>query len=311
MKNWCASLGVVASLLLAAVSRAEAQESKVRLSTNQPVYKVGTGSVTFTLKNEGTQPVQMGVAPWSIWRGSTQVRNAGPQILILVLLAPGQSKSWTWDKTDLGGKAVAAGTYTIKVGPLWIGNSSFTRSLDIALTPSGKIAGTSSFPLAVGNEWKYSAGPSSNQKTKVTAQWTNSSWYKVTNLVGYDQWAQLSGSDLWVIPHPMSMAPTSLLFRFNRPLGYTFTGGSKKWKVGATNETVVTPAGTFTGCYRLDFVLPTNAVLGAYYKSLLFAPGVGMVGYTHVTFEGTSVFRLKKLKLKGADGKVYIIGPNS
>jgi len=81
-------------------------------------------------------------------------------------------------------------------------------------------------------------------------------------------------------------------------------------EVGSTNETVVTPAGTFLNCYRLDVVYPFFSSVGHGYNSFFFAPGVGLVQY--VAFSASddedTTYRLHHAKIRALDGKVYRIG---
>lgn len=306
-------IGVFVAAMAVGAARAEAQQSEVKLTTDRPVYKLGSGMVTLTLTNGGTGTIGTNSPnPWVIYRGD-QIVFAPISILIVGSLTPGQSKSWGWDMKDMGGLPVTAGSYTVKVGPLWsgyTGNSGFSLSKTIALTPSGKIAGSSRFPLKVGNEWNYGAVTSSgglNQSMKVTTKSEN--WYKVTNLVGMNRWARLTSSSkptLFVSSQPSD--PSARLFRFNQPVGYTYTTNMETFtqlKVGAIDETVETPAGMFLGCYRLDVAASTIADGG--YGSFWFAPGVGLVQYSKPWIGGTNFYRLVSVTIQGSDGKVYTL----
>jgi hypothetical protein len=246
--------------------------------------------------------------PWTIYKGN-QLVHSHISIMILGSIAPGQSKTWIWDMKNMSGKLVPAGSYTIKVGQLWLGDAQFTRSVTVALTPSGKLAGSSFFPLAVGNEWNYSTFPSIGspgglfEKMKVTTK--SGIWHKVTNLLGNDRWAKLSGG----LYPTLSIWGPGDLFRFNRPVGYTYTVNNQwftKLKVGAKNVTVMTPAGTFKDCYRID--VAASAMADAGYGSFWFAPGVGLVQYETIWIGGSKLYKLDSAKIRGSDNKLYVIG---
>ncbi len=269
---------------------AEAQESKVTLVTDKSVYASSDGqSITIRLKNDGTQSVAAGSL--NIFRGDQLVfaaLNASP-------IPPGQSKVWTWNKKSLAGDSVGPGTYRIWVGPNGVGAGPFYRNLLVALTPSGRLAGKSRFPLSIGNEWTFRTNLDGSLTMKVSKQ--ESGWYRVSNLAGANRWARMWGElyPTLFVKLPGAWGP---LFGFQRPQGSVY--GSfppfNNFKVGAVNETVMTPAGTFVGCYRLD-VLQGG-------KSFWFAPGVGMVRFS----VGVTDFRLRRAKVKGTDGAVYAIG---
>lgn len=314
------SCGVVvaSSLMALCLSVAHAQGmsapgSQVKLTSDRPVYKRGSPTgVKFTLTNGSSQ--QVAVGPWTIGNGSQPVFEFN--LLGMELIAPGQSKSWTWNMKDTGGKLVPAGSYKIE-GTVWIGDAYFNRSITVALTPSGKLAGTNPFPLAVGNEWIYVSGPAVGapgglpESMKVTKKWGFSGWHTVSNLAGGERRVRLVGAwkpTLYLMVQGL-MPFTSPLFRFNLPVGATYAVNMqfiKKLKVGAKNETVVTPAGTFQGCYRLD-VVPTSGTAPGF-GSFWFAPGVGLVQYSKPMFIGAQVFKLQFAKVTGSDKKSYSFG---
>lgn len=312
-------------MLFVGWARAQAQvavapSEKVSLAAEKAVYNSNASDpVKFTLKNNGQTSVTLSTpTPWSIWSGSKLVFSP-ISLMVLSTLGAGQSKTWSWDRKDMTGKKVGPGTYTIKVGTIWSGSSSFSKSVAVALTPTGKLAGSSSFPLAVGNEWKYQPGPSIvfpgpfGETTKVTSK--SGDWYKVSGLLGATRSAKMSGvtyPTLSVMSFVGGDAWASKpLFRFNRALGYSYKVEVEpllfhKLKVGAKNATVVTPAGTFTGCYRLDALENVGADIG--YTSFWFAKGVGLVQYGKIKFWGESLYQLSSAKIKGSDGKFYTIG---
>jgi len=310
------------SLLLLCTARAAAQEVPYRLTTNAPVYKANSpGVVIITLKNIGSQPIHLlGSVPWRVmtelFDWAVYEPTSSPTMLTL---SPGQSKTWTWNKRDGNGAWAPPGTYHINCEPLFVGSMNgqpLYPEQTIALTPTGKIAGTSRFPLATGNRWDYS---------DVNALYVD----LPTVLPGVGSWFRLYTPLNQNVHHLVSMggsatfpalrsAPTSLggvgdLFRFNRPLGYTYDIKFKylphgTFKVGATSQTVVTPAGTFPGCYRLDFTPSSNIAPGKRFGSLWFAAGVGLVQFTTVHNWTVQLHKLFSATIRGTDGKRYSIG---
>lgn len=318
------AVAVALVVLVGGWARAQAQvavapSEKVGLTAEKAVYNSNASdAVKFTLKNAGSTTVFLSTpSPWSVFSG-TKLVFAPISLQVIAKLDPGQSKTWSWDRKDMNGKKVGPGTYTVKVGTIWSGSSSFSKSVSVALTPTGKLAGSSSFPLAVGNQWVYTSGPligvpgGFSETSKVTSKSGN--WYKVTSLVGADRWAHLNAAvqpTLYVVSKLYPPTISSPLFRFNRALGYSYKVEIDsllfhKLKVGAKNETVVTPAGTFTGCYRLDALENVGADIG--YGSFWFAKGVGLVQYGKIKFWGEDLYQLTSAKIKGSDGKVYTIG---
>ncbi|MBI2900498.1 MAG: hypothetical protein HYY17_09950 [Planctomycetes bacterium] len=301
---------LTATVLLLTAAAARADQAGVKLQAEKPVYKAGVaGDVKFTLTNNTADTITLSTpTPWSISKDDKLV-YAPFSIMILGSVAPGQSKTWTWNKKGYGDEWVGAGTYTIKVGLIWAGGDPFSLTCDVALTPNGKLAGTSRFPLAVGNEWTYVSEMSQQETMKVAYKWGD--WYWVKKLVGGSRWAHMSSSWQPTLIVTTASDSTSPLFRFNRPVGYTYkvnVGFIKKMKVGGTDETVNTPAGTFTGCYRLD--VAENGAMDAGYGSFWFAPGVGLVQYTTIWIGGQHTYRLHHAKIKGSDGKTYGFGQN-
>ncbi len=315
---------VAAVLLIGSQARAETEElapgAKVYLKPEKSVYNANDSDpVKFTLKNDETSALFFStVMPWSVKSGTTVVfmpYSGG----LLSSLGAGQAKTWSWDRRDMNGAKVGAGTYKIKVY-FSMGSVALTKSVFVAITPNGLIAGVSRFPLSVGNQWIYGIGNSIGnpgyvtETSEVTAK-SGGDWYKVKGLVGAARWAKLSGATfpkLFVLGVTGGSAATPrLLFGFNRPLGYSYTinvPGTfiQELEVGETNETVVTNAGTFTGCYRLDAMQSFGTNSG--YSSFWFARGIGLVQYGKVTLGGTKLYRLHSARVQSWNGKFYSIG---
>lgn len=258
------------------------------LSTDRPVYKTGPiGVVEIRLKNLGKKVL---TATWSIRKDGQAIYAATVPSTVM----PKQTKTWQWNMLDTESKPVGPGSYEVVVGAL---------SRTIAITPTGSIAGSISFPLAVGNEWRYEpVGSGAPETTAVAIK--QLSWYWVTGLAGKDRWAAALGSNL--VAFPSASGGIAPLFRFRRPLGYAYTTNFAPglelatMKVGSVDETVEAPAGTFTGCYRLD------AVSGQ--ASFWFASGIGLVQYGKKWGGGMKKFRLRRADVWGTDGKQYTVG---
>jgi len=305
----CKVLTVI-SILIGAAARSEAHQSS--LSTDKPVYTVGgIDPVEITLVHNGL-PSSASLS-WSIKFGSRTVLKAPKGIL--GPLAPGEKRTWKWNKKNSFGKSVKSGTYTVVVSD----GSQINAALMIALTPSGRIAGASWFPLMAGNRWTYdhasSDGLGPQQSMKVLTKNIDSDWYLVENLAGIYGWAHMAGGALPILyaGSPASFATAHPLFRFEQPLKYAyplsfpaFPPGSIM-RVKAVNQSVVTPAGTFHGCYRLD-VQPPGSLWAT--MKFYFAPGIGLVQYERFqTFEFV-IHRLHQATLRGTDGVWYTIGRN-
>jgi len=323
-------IAVAFALLAFGLSAAHAQgvpQTQVKLVASQPVYDYyeSEDGVQFTLTNGTSQTLTMSSSePWTIHKDNQLVYFPTPYSS-QGQIDPGQSKIWVWYMEDANGDAVPAGSYTIKVGPLSLGNVQFTRSVTVALTPTGKIAGSSSFPLAVGNEWNFVAGPAASffggpgiySSTKVAKK--SGAWYWIKDLVGKDRWAQLSGG-FYPTLSVMAMVggdgnKSVPFFHFNWPPGYSYTVQAAPLtgvtlKMGSKHDTLQTPVGTFENCYRLDVQYPFMVFIGIRYKSFWFAPGVGLVGYNKSTLDGLLTFRLESAKIKGSNGKFYSLNAN-
>lgn len=308
-------LSIVLALLAALPAVAE-DTSNVALTTDKPVYKAEAGGdILIRFKNVG--PAEVGLKHAKSWRITnavgTKLISAGSAILIPLPLSSGQEKSWTWDKKDSSGKFVKPGSYLVQVDFWTPEGSPSTRSCWIALTPTGKLAGTSRFPLSVGNEWVFS--PSNNTgliTTRVISKL--GSWFKIESLLVMTRWVHMSSGPPVLSTAFWTTDPLQVLFRFSLPQGSTYSvkvAGMWKMKVGSVKDTVVTPAGTFENCYRLDVIYLPPKPSSWGYHSFHFAPGVGMVQFK--TFTVTSAvapvsYKLLRARIKGTNGKVYRMG---
>jgi len=293
----------------------DAQEKKCTLVPQKPVYRVDDAEkVKFTLVNSGVSPVKL--PPTSAWRiqKGTQVVYTPSDASGSEPLGPSESRSWMWNKRSSEDVAVLPGSYTIVVGPIGQGVSSYELKVDVALTPTGKLAGVRPMPLAKGNEWVFETGTATTTM-RVTNYWAGSKWYQVSNFVGATRWCTLAGVTfprLHTQMHPLTPTNAVALFRFGEEVGYTypvllesFEGGTKI-RVGATQEGVETPAGAFGGCTRFDVV--DRLEQGTGFISFWFAPGIGLVQYTKMKGDQRTLFRLRSARVRGDGDRVYTIG---
>jgi len=293
----------------------------VTLTAEQSVHKAKSpGAVKFTLTNQSSQTLHIDhIAPYEVLKGN---KSFYAPLTILVApspLNPGQSLSWSWDKKSSNGKWAPPGTYTIKVGPIFtpVATSQNYRSIDIALTPTGTLGGSSMFPLGVSNEWSFQPNTSANSTlSKVTTK--KGQWYMVQGLLGANRWVRMHSisNTLHTAPKPSTAIQT--LFRFGLAQGSSYStnlAGMWKMTVGSTNETVVTPAGTFNNCYRLDVEYLPTALVSKGYKSFYFAPGVGLVQYVMfgtdevtIWWNEVTIWSLHHAKVRAFNGMLYRIG---
>lgn len=269
----------------------------VQLVMEKAVYKAGAnGDVKFTVRNTGS--VNLKVMSWAVLEGTTVVYS--PASLGSVTLKPGQTKTLQWSKKDSYGKWVKAGSYQIKVGPiLGATHSGLYHSVTVALTPSGKIAGNSRFPLEVGNEWKY-RNTDELRVTKVTKR-ESSGWTFLQNPPAGTGWVFLTGSAKPVF-YAWDGTKAVVLFRFGEKSGTQWTTTFpylSKLRVGAAEESLDTYVGTFAGCYRIETVPSLQA--------FWFAAGIGPVQQRLQFITSPKPFKLASAKLKGSDGKWYTI----
>lgn len=268
------------------------------------IQKAGVaGTVTFGVRNKGTTAIYFISNPWSVQHAGQTVYMP-PLANVTTTLQPGQSKFWTWNKKKSNGQFVPPGNYRIILGPLFPGM--VFRFIDVALTPTDNVTGGSYFPLAVKNLWKFDddALPTlSLRKIDISSQ--AGAWYKI--------WMLPPQSPLWCgmggVVYPTfyvkttATAPTQALFRFNRPVGYTWAvalGSTKKMKVVSTSASIVATAGKFSNCTLFYALTPAGTVVGRYW----FAKGIGLVRFE----DSSGPWTLRYAELKGVDGTTYRFG---
>jgi hypothetical protein len=120
------SVAYTAALLGALAGAAQAQDGSVSLTTSYPFYEVGE-TVSFTLTNNTSGGLEMGVTPYVIKRGSQTV-YAPISILVVSTLGPGQSRTWTWRQIDNAGNPVTPGLYQVVLQYWQPGGQMLTRS---------------------------------------------------------------------------------------------------------------------------------------------------------------------------------------
>lgn len=303
----------------------------VLLTTEKPVYSSTYGDlVSIQITNKTDRSVRLGgSAPWKVTQGESLIYKPSSSPAVIPL-PPGQSKVYFWDKSDLKGEWVGEGSYRITVGPVFIAGLSSPIHLSriIALTLTGEVVAGNPFPLAVGNTWLYERrgmvpGAPRFETMSVTKR-NAKGWVRMANLPHPILWVRLGGG---AYPTVYSKIPLEKgLFRFNWPLNASYTFGERNFfsftfRVGAVKEAVVTPAGRFPECYRLDVVEGHGHLSVAdprIHEQFWFARGVGLVQYSVSDFSsvGGNVvlhranYSLRYARLRGSDGAWYSLGVN-
>ena len=140
------------------------------LATDRTSYTQGQ-TVTIVFRNTGTVGITLpNSAPWRIKDASGQVVFSAAAAMVIVSVAPGETRTWTWDQRDNYGRQVPAGTYTVELSTQNAGT--FTASFAIqapalpdlvvdslAYTPTNPTLGTTlSFTVVVRNQGNAPAG---------------------------------------------------------------------------------------------------------------------------------------------------------
>lgn len=297
-------LGLV---LVAGIVRADV------LTTDKPVYRAGvSGPVKITITNDIPLTVYLpNSAPWKVLQGNTLVYKPAAKMMSSPL-GPGKSKTYEWNKKGITGKFVPRGSYTIVFGPVESdGGEALTLSRTIALTKGGTLAGDGYFPLSKFNTWVYQVAGGTEQKKMAIvdhdgSQWYSGGWWKVQYLIGAEFWIKMVQTPYPTLVEMGDEGTTDDLFRFKRPVGHTYDlpWAADQARVAAHNVTVQTPAGTFTGCTRIDFIMFGDPGEEEIVNSFWFSPGTGLVQYK----DQVKLFALRKATLRGMDKKFYTIG---
>ncbi|QAA77296.1 MAG: hypothetical protein BIP78_1530 [Candidatus Bipolaricaulis sibiricus] len=93
----------------------QAPPPQAQLTTDKASYVVGE-TVGITLHNTGSVTVDLpNAAPWAIRNSGGQVVFTPFAAMVITPVAPGTSRSWTWDGRDSFGAQVPPGTYTVEL----------------------------------------------------------------------------------------------------------------------------------------------------------------------------------------------------
>lgn len=292
-----ATFWTIAGWIAAAGAIYASESTPVDLVPEYPVYRAGTpGPIKLQIKNTGTKFVV--VYGWQVRKGSTWIYGS-PPLGQNGFLDPGRSLTIAWDKRRSNGSWVPAGSYRI-VAYLRVGNEeSRYCSLTVALTSTGKLAGTNPYPLAVGNRWSYRKADGTEWVSQVTA--SGNGWYYMTKPPAGTGWVILTGTArpvLWV----WDGSKAQFLFHFFEPTGATWsTGllGYKTLRIHAARESVLTPLARFD-----DSISIRN---DPYDTARWFVRGLGMVRdlyyFAWIPYDS----RLVGAKIRGSDGSWYTL----
>lgn len=285
----------------------------VTLTTDQPVYQSGPGSVVIRLTNKTSSDLHLPAgAQWKITNGNDLVYQAVPTQQ--VFLSAGQSKTFIWNKKNAYGKEVGVGSFTIAVGPFHTAGKEITLSRMIAVTYDGLMAANKIFPLVQGNQWVYqpmgkSSAPMETMTVTKEYMTGDGSLYFVDNLLGKKRQVVLKNLAVKTLD---SNSDFRELFWFYRPVGFSYEANfppqlpQSKLKVGSVNASCATPAGLFKKCYRLEAVGQ-----GSHYGAFWIAPSFGLVQYSKIVAGKTTLYSLRRAKLYTAEiavGGQYTIG---
>ncbi len=147
------------------------------------------------------------------------------------------------------------------------------------------------FPLAVGNQWIYTAeGDPAAETVMINESFMNSSnlrvYQRASDGPGAVYYAYIDGKVIMMLTSPNDTAGPIIL---SEPFeaGATWTWHGATFRIAATKIGVATPAGTFSDCMRVT----DPDTFDSYY-----APGVGLVKV--VDPEGEELMRLSAYDVK-------------
>lgn len=289
-------------------------------TVDRPVHPAGKPGLVRVKVTNASNTSYSDSCSWSVTNEQGEW-IAGSMVTCVLPLHPKQSKTFTWDKKTLsGGKRVfvPAGSYTFKIGPFTKGSSNTLGfSWTVALAPSGKLDKDKMFPVSVGNLWSYRRQGTANAtvfpKTEVMTLTSKSfcGWTKAVNLAANDRTVLYGTLDTVYADVEGLSKP---LFMFGRRKGFTYSfdvpgDPLEGWfRIAGIRETIVTPAGKFTGCYVIEV---EESISGAdtSFGKFWFAPGVGLIQYSILPEGGPTVtYSLQYATIRGLDKKMYTIG---
>jgi len=148
------------------------------------------------------------------------------------------------------------------------------------------LSDSSYFPLEIGNQWILSSQPDTLIETVADTQLIEGNIY-----FSFDQFRNSSGYLLRMFANQVFIYVDTteyLWYDFSAdsgdtwtvpPLPHPFDGGN--FSLQSKTDTVVTPAGTFTDCYRIHHFIAADAEFVEW-----FAPGIGIVQRDVITIAG-------------------------
>jgi PKD repeat protein/subtilisin family serine protease len=141
-----------------------------RLSTDKTSYVLGE-TVRITFQNTGSVTIELpNTAPWVIKDASGQIVFAPAAAQVITQVAPGETKTWSWDGRDNSGRQVPPGTYTVELTTRNAGTFRTTFTIqapalpdliveDVTYTPTSPTVGTTlTFQIRVRNIGSATAG---------------------------------------------------------------------------------------------------------------------------------------------------------
>jgi PKD repeat protein len=141
-----------------------------RLSTDKTSYVLGE-TVRIRFQNTGSVAIELpNTAPWVIKDASGQIVFTPAAAQVVTQVAPGETKTWSWDGRDNSGRQVSSGTYTVELTTRNAGTFRTTFTIqapalpdliveDVTYTPTSPTVGTTlTFQIRVRNIGSASAG---------------------------------------------------------------------------------------------------------------------------------------------------------
>jgi PKD repeat protein/subtilisin family serine protease len=141
-----------------------------RLSTDKTSYVLGE-TVRISFQNTGSVTIELpNTAPWVIKDASGQIVFTAGAAQVITQVAPGETRTWSWDGRDNYGRQVSPGTYTVELTTRNAGTFRTTFTIqapalpdliveDVTYTPTSPTVGTTlTFQIRVRNIGSATAG---------------------------------------------------------------------------------------------------------------------------------------------------------
>jgi predicted secreted protein len=91
-------------------------EEAIEVNTSRKVYFPDEPEIVFWIKNNTDAEISLpSSAPWEIIRADGTPVYSPMALQVITVLAPGESREWTWDRRDSEGKPVPPGKYLVVV----------------------------------------------------------------------------------------------------------------------------------------------------------------------------------------------------